>query len=339
MKKWGGRDNHHKCLLMNAYEKIKKESTYVLTEISNHLIINGNMVFFSGLLKGKLGISLFFFHYWRYTENSLYKEYTQYLIELVKSQIHDDYPLDYECGLAGVGAGFDYLRKYEYFDAGDDLIHLIDSRIIKAISYEDRVDMLTGFGRYLLSRQDNNPTIKDSLIQLVDLLTEQSQTNMPSETISFLCDLFLLNIRKEKVEYCISRSIDALINDVKKEPVSRKLLSLIKLSQLPSYKSYNDIVQYLLKSIFGKKNAPFTEIRDLQWLLQLERLIKDTEHQYFLPKIKTRVLRNITSFHLSKLDELFRVNQNFALKEGYAGLGMALLSVLNPEFSSWANLL
>ena len=98
---------------MSASEKTDK--SYILTEISNHLMLNGSMVFFSGLLYGKLGISLFFFHYWRYTGNQLYHEYALYLIDLVKSQIHEDYPLDYERGLAGVGIGFDYLKKYSFF--------------------------------------------------------------------------------------------------------------------------------------------------------------------------------------------------------------------------------
>ena len=146
--------------------------SYILTELCNHLMLNGSMVFFSGLLYGKLGISLFFFHYSRYTGNPLYHEYALHLVELVKSQIHEDYPLDYERGLAGVGAGFDYLKKHEYFNVGDDLMNEIDVKIIKAVGYDRRVDMLTGFGRYLMSRHENtlNTTIKDALIQIKSYL-------------------------------------------------------------------------------------------------------------------------------------------------------------------------
>ena len=72
----------------------------ILNELTNHLMINGNLVFFSGLYYGKLGISLFFSHYARYSGNSLYDDYARYLVDLVKLQIHDDYPLDYERGLA-----------------------------------------------------------------------------------------------------------------------------------------------------------------------------------------------------------------------------------------------
>lgn len=199
-------------------------------------MINGSMVFFSGLLYGKLGISLFFFHYCRYTGNPLYNEYALYLVDLVKSQLHEDYPLDYERGLAGVGAGFDYLKKYRYFDIGDDFMHQIDSKIIKAIGYERRINILTGFGRYLLSRYENKPTIKDSLIQL---------------------------------ESYLPQSIDTLIKDIHKDKIS--------------------------------------EI--------------------------------VNSFNLSNLDELFLKNQDFGFQGGYAGLGLALLSLMENESIFWINLL
>jgi len=188
---------------MNDDNKIKKEISSILLELTNHLIINGSMVFFSGLFNGKLGISLFFFHYWRYSGNSLYNEYAQYLIELVKSQIHDDYPLDYECGLAGVGAGLDYLKKYVYFDAGDDLMQQIDSRIIKAVSYESRVDMLTGFARYLLARAETCQTIKD-----------------------------YLSIEKEKIEPYLPDSRNVLIQNVFKTISNKKISRFTSISDL-----------------------------------------------------------------------------------------------------------
>ena len=104
---------------MSTSDNLKNISV-ILNDLSDHLITNGNLVNFSGLLHGKLGISLFFFHYSRYTQNVFYHEYAQYLVDIVKSQINEDYPLDYERGLAGAGMGFHYLKKYGYYDVGDD---------------------------------------------------------------------------------------------------------------------------------------------------------------------------------------------------------------------------
>ena len=215
-----------------------KNISEILSELSNHLMINGSMVFFSGLLYGKLGISLFFFHYSRYTGNPLYNEYALHLVDLVKSQIHDDYPLDYERGLAGVGSGFEYLKKHGYFDVGEEMTHQIDSKIIKAVGYERRENMLTEFRRYLTLRFESFPdvTIKDTLIQ---------------------------------IESYLSSPIETLIKEV---PENR-----------------------------------ITEI--------------------------------VNFFDLSDLDELFSKNHNFVLQGGYAGLGLALMSITDTQNDSWINLL
>jgi hypothetical protein len=237
------------------------------------------MVFFSGLLNGKTGISLFFFHYGRYTGHSLYNEYARYLIELVKSQIHDDYPLDYERGLAGVGAGLDYLQKNGFYDAGDDFMDMVDSRIIKAAGYDSRAEMLTGFARYLLARADSSRTVSN-----------------------------FLSLEKNKIQSYPPESTHLKIQDA-------------------------------LKTLAHKKPSQFSEISDLQWLLQCEQLLKETENETFMPNIKRAILKIISSFNLSKLDDLFSENRNFAFQGGYAGLGLALLALLEPELISWTKLL
>ena len=321
-------------------EQDKQDISNILSEVTNHLMINGSMVFISGLLYGKLGISLFFFHYARYTGNSLYEEYARCLVDLVKAQIHDDYPLDYERGLAGVGAGLDYLKKHGYYDVGSELMYMIDSKIIKMVDYERRVGLLTGFGRYLMSRYETNPAMKDSLIRLIDLLINPSapvQTN--SDSLSLLCDLCSLGIREEMIESCLSDSMDALIKDVEKEPISGKLFTLIKLSQIPSCSLCRTAACDALSDIFTKKRAQFADINSFQWLLQCEKLVKENEFHFFLPKIKSKIEKNIASFDPSKLDELFSNHQDFAFQGGYAGLGMALISILDTDHVSWINLL
>ena len=323
---------------MKTIEKMNNASA-ILPEISNHLMINGSMVFFSGLLYGKLGISLFFFHYAWYTGNQLYDEYARYLVDLVKSQLHDDYPLDYERGLAGVGAGFDYLKKHDFFDVGDDLMHQIDLKIIKAVSYESRVDLLIGFGRYLLSRYENNPTMKDSLIQLVDLLVKHSDTTQNINSFSFLCDLCLLGIEKEKIKHYLSGAMDALVNDIQKDTLSEKLFLLIKLSRVSSYCPYRQLVQNTLNSIFSKRKTSIADINELQWMLQCNKLLKEKEYLSVIPKIKNRIVKHLSFYDLSTLDDLFTTNHVFAFQGGYAGLGLVLISISNSESITWSNLL
>ena len=314
----------------------------ILNELTNHLMINGNLVFFSGLFYGKLGISLFFFHYAQYSGNSLYDEYARYLVDLVNLQIHDDYPLDYERGLAGVGAVFNYLKKHGYYHADDELMFQIDSKIAKTVNYERRFGLLTSFGRYFLSRYESNPNVKEPLIQLVDLLINHSdfaQTDDSDNTLSLMCDLYNRGIEKEMVERCLSESIDAFIMDVQEEPVSGKLFTLIKLSRIPSCIKHQSSVNEVLNTVFTHKQDQLENIHDLQWVIQCEKNLIDSKFQIFIPTIKRKIDTIIDSFQISQLDELFTNNQDFAFKGGYAGLGLALLSILDIESISWTTLL
>jgi len=321
----------------------KTSISNTLSEITNHLIINGSMVLFSGLLYGKLGISLFFFHYARYTGNSLYDEYARYLVYLVKTQLNEDYPLDYERGLSGVGTGFNYLKKQRFLDIGDDLMLQIDSKIIKAINFETRKGLLTGFGRYLLSRYENHPTMKKPLTQLVNIHVNNSEQTQNNDFLSLLCDLYLLGVEKVKIKLCLKGSMDILIEEVQKEPISEKLLTLIKLSKIPSCCLCQKVINEVLKNVFSKKNNQFADINDLQWLLRCEKLLKDKEYHSFVPKVN----QIIASFPFPtvdrrsgiSLDDLFSSNQNFAFQGGYAGLGLALILILSPETIFFINLL
>jgi hypothetical protein len=310
----------------------------ILPELTGHLMINGSMVFFSGLLHGKLGISLFFFHCGRYAKNPLYDEYARYLVDLAMSQIHDDYPLDYERGLAGVGTGLDYLKKYGYFDAGDDYMNHIDSKIIRAVGYERRTDMLTGFGRYLLSRYGSKQAVKDSLIQLAGLLTEYLEP-VPADTISLLCDLYLLGIARERTKPYVSVSTHALIRAVQKEPVSAKLFTLIRISRVFSCGFCRQAAHDALCSIFTGESVQFTGISDLQWLIQCEKLVNDKDFHSFLPEVQNSIAKNTASLNLSQPDELFSGRNDFAFQGGYAGLGLALISLSGCGNTDWINLL
>lgn len=80
-----------------------------LQQIVDMLLLNGTLVNCPGLLHGKTGIAVFFFHYARYTGNELFEDYAVDLIAEVQTQIHADMPTDYESGVAGIGTGIAYL--------------------------------------------------------------------------------------------------------------------------------------------------------------------------------------------------------------------------------------
>lgn len=59
---------------------------YHLQQISDMLVLNGTLTECPGWVHGKMGISIFFFHYAHYTGNMLFADYAIDLIEEMKNQ-------------------------------------------------------------------------------------------------------------------------------------------------------------------------------------------------------------------------------------------------------------
>lgn len=94
-------------MLENNFIQIKKD----LQQITNMLLLNGTLSECPGLVHGKMGIAVFFFHYARFTKHELFADYAMDVISEMLGQIHVDSPASYERGMAGIGVGFDYMTK------------------------------------------------------------------------------------------------------------------------------------------------------------------------------------------------------------------------------------
>lgn len=81
------------------------------SRIADWLLLNGTLTACPGLLHGKLGIAIFFFHYARFTGEELFDEYAWDLVVAMQEQLHANYRPDYEWGIAGIGVGIDYLIR------------------------------------------------------------------------------------------------------------------------------------------------------------------------------------------------------------------------------------
>lgn len=117
---------------MNKNEQHAK--TY-LQRISNFLLINGGFLDNSGLYTGEIGLVLFFFCYARYTQNNLFREFSFKLIEKIQNSIHQETPINYKNGLAGIGATIEYLVQEGFVEANtDDILEEFDDRIFSTSS-------------------------------------------------------------------------------------------------------------------------------------------------------------------------------------------------------------
>ena len=75
-----------------------------LQQIANMLLLNGTLTQCPGLVHGKMGIAIFFFHYALFTGNELFADYAMDVIGEMLDQIHVNSPADYERGIAGIGS-------------------------------------------------------------------------------------------------------------------------------------------------------------------------------------------------------------------------------------------
>ena len=157
-----------------------------LPRLSRYLMFHTSHLNNIGLLKGKMGITLFFFRYSVYSKKKLYKKFAEELIDEVYSEIHTNTPLHFDNGLSGIAWGIEYLVRNN-FATGDtnmvlnDLDNKIlewDVRYIKDCSLEKGLE---GLAHYAISRCSGklNRQIPDTYIQ--DLITSY-QANVPEES-------------------------------------------------------------------------------------------------------------------------------------------------------------
>jgi hypothetical protein len=274
-----------------------------LQQIADMLLLNGTLTECFGLVHGKIGIAVFFFHYARYTNNMLFADYAMDLIGEVQNQLHNNSRADYEKGIAGIGTGIDYLIRNEFLDAEDDIFEDLDQRMYRAVMYDPWQDFsmyegLTGYGKYWISRLRQQPLsvqaqeslmcIKDRIEEKLPDITTEEQTDI----YCFLHDLHeisnvdvsigLLQFRKQSAN--ISRNFARLGDSV--------ISNIIRMYQCNQY--FND-------------DIPQDEI-DI-------------------------ALNQIPDLDMEKLPV------GMGLLNGYAGEGLLRLAVLDPKNVSWLHLL
>ena len=171
---------------MQQYQSMTMEEQ--LSQVANMLLLNGTLTESPGLVHGKMGLAIFFFHYAQYTENMLFANYAVDLIGEMQNQIHLNSPADYEKGIAGIGVGIDYLIRNDFLLVEDDICEDFDQRMVRAVMYDpwqdfSMYDGLTGYGRYWISRlryQEPAVQAQECLGYIVQLL-EENLADIPSE--------------------------------------------------------------------------------------------------------------------------------------------------------------
>ena len=214
---------------------VKAEKTYdtscAIQYIADTLIVNGTIVDCPGLLYGKMGIAIFFMHYFRYTKIDAYRDYAIDLIKEIQNQIHADMSTDYGRGLSGIGAGIEYLAQNGFLNENtNDILSDIDNKIIMSIKsgHDNSYNMaeeITGAGLYLLWRISNPESYKkrnilESFLRQAIDLTSSEYSDFYTYNL-LISETHRLNLYPQKTEVITKKLKEAANRKSDKYIISR----------------------------------------------------------------------------------------------------------------------
>ena len=270
-----------------------------LQQIIDMLLLNGTLTTCPGLVHGKIGISIFFFHYAQYTGNMLFANYAIDLIGEIQKQIHANSPADYEKGISGIGVGIDYLIRNKFLSAEDDILEDFDQRMVRAVMYDPWQDFslydgLTGYGKYWMMRLSYpraSVQARKYLLHIVGLIEEKIADMSADEQTDVYCFLH-------------------------------------DLCQIQDFEICTDLL--------GKTEIPpadFLRLAD-STIGNIIRIVQ--RNRYFNESLQEDVdiaLKQIPDLNMEK------PHADMGLLSGFAGEGMLRLSAIFPTITSWMLLL
>lgn len=330
----------------------KKAIEENLNRVADMLIINGTLLKCPGLWYGRMGAAVFFFHYGRYTGNELFEEYAIEIIEQIQKAIHQDSPVSYNRGLAGIGVGIEYLTQNGFLDIDtDDILEDFDSKITYNIMHhksdnKNLSDGLSGLGQYLYFRLKssqksnysiNHTTNKLSMMKLVKEISQNislTDRDLPDRLL-FLSKVHALNIGAEKIKDSISQ-LEQAFSFIKTVNDPNLVLSLMQMATIVNNRMEEIIyvcTKNTLHEIEQKEALATDPYGTLFWLLRCDKYIKKTGlNTPLISQLEKLIIKHVNDIK----SIVFKVGE-LSLK-GCAGLGLACISMLKGEGDSWLDL-
>lgn len=100
--------------------------------IVNALILHAYSLEDPGLLHGKMGITLYFYHLGRNTGNDIFSKFAEDLLDHIINSLYTNLPIDFENGITDIGWGVEYLIQSGFIEANaDEILEEFDAKIKK----------------------------------------------------------------------------------------------------------------------------------------------------------------------------------------------------------------
>jgi hypothetical protein len=333
-----------------------------LQNITRHLLLNSSFIDNIGLMHGKMGISIFFFHLARMTSNEIY------------DRVYQGTNIDFENGLAGIGFGIEYLVQNGFIEADTDKVLAdIDEKIFEGFVNDipEDINLLTGLaghGAYYFMRinnsQSTNQIIKITNQKVLNLIITEIEKRIDrnhgffdkQRPFDFVSNSFILIWFISEVQKCkFCKTADKIIEKIKiitklRNDAIPKLKNDGLLDLLANYKleellygevrndskmfSNRDLSNLKLDSIFRSSNYWIDDL-SIRYgragiSLIYQELYRITQKQEFFESIKFLFTDNL-EIELNDTEYLgfesnFQDNKKtLGLLEGISGIGLSIL--------------
>ena len=129
-----------------------------LSNMSRFLMLRGSFTSNLGLMNGKMGIVIFFYHYAKYTRNSLYRRFAGEMLNEIYQEMTNAYPYNFSDGLCGIAWAMVYLIRNDFVSTDDekDLLGDLDAKVMewdaRRLNDASLETGILGLGHYILSR-------------------------------------------------------------------------------------------------------------------------------------------------------------------------------------------
>jgi hypothetical protein len=197
-----------------------------LQNVVLQVINNSQLVNESGLFYGRMGIAVFLYHYAQCYDNSKCLQLANQLIDDIFERIDDVNTVGYCKGLAGIGAGFEYLAAKGFIDADiNELLSDVDNRIHECVKYGQGNTLnlmygVTGLAKYCTVRahalcrssdQDLIEVNRNCISHVIDQLQVSFLWyDSLLSVIDFLSEAYSLQINQVKAEHYLNYAFNKL---------------------------------------------------------------------------------------------------------------------------------
>lgn len=318
-------------------------------------------------MNGKTGILIFLFHYSAFSKQDIYRRLAEKSLNSILESGIDDIPICYADGLAGAGCAMLYLARKRFIELPlaylQDIDHALYNKSWQGnMKFLNSLTGITGTGKYYIDRQayvfPSDPAPGEYCNKAIYAITSQLYPPYASyseiiHAIHILGEIYAFTkedcMAKDYLDYSLDKLETMKYEDLhfcNAYQVFDHLLfalSLISVSEKSGDPKYRRVgMEYLegdgcfTKYRHAGKNA-FRELPAQRWLLY-HRLAHKIDN-LALQRDMAGLLEDIPVASLRQDAVSAQELENFGLFNGYAGLGMHLLTATGVIDREWFDLI